>query len=524
MSSISNPPRKGFYRRRRVPKAAYFFHSYIANFKHQRSRVTSQMRPISSSAFVAGNFMFVYKSTSQLQSIPEPIQNPLNTDNPENNPKTMLADDSLNELNDVLYSHSMHPNSGAEFPLLFSVISHQPEDYVCPICLFKPVAPRITHCGHIFCADCITEHMSMCEEPLCPICYKKLMGHPLIRTDLRLYPSITSSGSHFLFQKVIRNHNNCVCFRSDDQNTINLPTASSPSAPFCHFLLADNQYISKLVETEKKDLLDQLRIFHEEYNDELKSSFIQEILDQVSSETIPDLHGLSFVLEEFKENDLFRFYQDSCGRLIYLDPLTIKMLVMQFGSIANAPDTLEVDSLKISTFSVDQHFRDRHRSLGHLPAGADVSLVLADLSKIVSEEVLSAFAKQIEKRVKIEEDEELPEEETEILTEADFPSIFQNTSSNATTTTTMNSQGGNSNPAQRQHSQPASSSAWAKIKVEEPKMTKKPSLDEDFPSFGSAFTKKKTAWGTPQSQPPPQQQPQQRSDFPSFGDMNRNKK
>ena len=70
MSSKPQQARKGGYPQRvqrPLPKSSYKFHSNKIQFSPQRSRVVGKMRPISSSAFVAGNFLFVYKNCSQLQ-------------------------------------------------------------------------------------------------------------------------------------------------------------------------------------------------------------------------------------------------------------------------------------------------------------------------------------------------------------------------------------------------------------------------------------------------------------------------
>lgn len=546
MSSKPQQARKGGYPQRvqrPLPKSSYKFHSNKIQFSPQRSRVVGKMRPISSSAFVAGNFLFVYKNCSQLQNsssspkqtlIDQEKKETVEIKEEENKPKTennqiktdndefttvIPAEKLQNELNDVLFSHCIHPNSGAEFSLLFSVIVHQPEDYICPICLYTPVAPRVTHCGHIFCADCIAQHISMCDQPFCPVCYENLFSNnmesiQLVRTDLRLYPKIktflnsnsnsnnteSTESTHFLFQKIKRSRKNCVCFQEDEQNSLYLPKASQRSSQYCHFMLADNAYSKALLEKEKKDLQNQIDIF-KEYKDELKLSFINEIYEGVINEKVPDDDGPLFFLQESKPNEFYHFYQDSYGRLVFLDQMSVKMLSMQFGSVIEAPNQIEVDALKLSTISVDQRFRDRYHSLGHLPAGADVTFVLADLKKIVSDDILSAFSEQIEQRLKVDDDE-IDSPENEPLTEADFPAIFAQKQTNDT------------------QPKEAKKGGWANIKIESqpPPQKNKLTLDDDFPSFSSAFPKKKSAWGSPKSQPPPSAPVISKNDFPSLSE------
>lgn len=44
----------------------------------------------------------------------------------------------------------------------------------CPICLYPPLAARITRCGHIFCWPCMLHYLSLSERSWskCPICYE----------------------------------------------------------------------------------------------------------------------------------------------------------------------------------------------------------------------------------------------------------------------------------------------------------------------------------------------------------------
>lgn len=53
----------------------------------------------------------------------------------------------------------------------------------CPICLYPPVAARITRCGHIFCWPCMLHYLSLSERnwSKCPICYEAVHGGDLKR-------------------------------------------------------------------------------------------------------------------------------------------------------------------------------------------------------------------------------------------------------------------------------------------------------------------------------------------------------
>lgn len=393
--SCSSGPRRGH---KPIPGSAYRFEKCDIDFSPQRSRAKGQMRPVTSSAFVAGNLQFVYKNCQQLSSVKD-----------------------QNLLNDVLFSHCVHPNSGVEFELLFSVIAHQPDDFICPICMFEPVAPRMTHCGHIFCNDCIQAHLTINEPATCPICYKPLNKAVLVRTDLRMHPHT----DHCCFKKIKRNRNNCVCFPVEAEEMAQLPTVSSPSAAFSRFTMADKTYIERLIESEKRDIAQQIETY-KEYEDQRKNQMLEIVRESLETESHAFEASPHFdLLSNPNPKDFGYFYQDELGRLMFLDPLSNRMLKTHFNSIEEGPDVLEFKKLKQTYFTVDQKFRRRFPLLGHLPAGADVQMVLADLSDIVSKDVLDAFSQHLERRLKTDDDDEEPEPEPEKLSESDFPELSQ---------------------------------------------------------------------------------------------------
>lgn len=56
--------------------------------------------------------------------------------------------------------------------ILQRIYSHEVPS--CPICLYPPVAARITRCGHIFCWPCMLHYLSLSDKSWskCPICYE----------------------------------------------------------------------------------------------------------------------------------------------------------------------------------------------------------------------------------------------------------------------------------------------------------------------------------------------------------------
>lgn len=53
----------------------------------------------------------------------------------------------------------------------------------CPICLFSPVAGKITKCGHVYCWACILHYLALSDKNWrkCPICFESIHINDLKR-------------------------------------------------------------------------------------------------------------------------------------------------------------------------------------------------------------------------------------------------------------------------------------------------------------------------------------------------------
>ncbi|KAH9996075.1 hypothetical protein BJV77DRAFT_1059579 [Russula vinacea] len=87
----------------------------------------------------------------------------------------------------------------------------------------------------------------------------------------------------------------------------------------------------------------------------------------------------------------YYFYQAASGLPIFLHPLDIKILSSHFGAYAAFPDC-------IARRLVDADLRRRCKYLSHIPEGADVVFVEADLEGVVGAEGLRAFEGAIKAR------------------------------------------------------------------------------------------------------------------------------
>jgi len=94
----------------------------------------------------------------------------------------------------------------------------------------------------------------------------------------------------------------------------------------------------------------------------------------------------------------YYFYQASSGLPIFLHPLDIKILFSHFNGYASFPDTITVIVEAVAEGTVNDDLRRRCKYLGHLPEGADVVFVEADLEGVVGQEGVKNFEGALKSR------------------------------------------------------------------------------------------------------------------------------
>ncbi|KAH9858236.1 hypothetical protein C2E23DRAFT_769865 [Lenzites betulinus] len=87
----------------------------------------------------------------------------------------------------------------------------------------------------------------------------------------------------------------------------------------------------------------------------------------------------------------YYYYQAASGMPIFLHPLDIKILFSHFHSYAAFPDAITVRVESYTESTVNDDLRKRCKYLGHLPEGADVVFVEADLDAVVGPDGLRPF-------------------------------------------------------------------------------------------------------------------------------------
>lgn len=95
---------------------------------------------------------------------------------------------------------------------------------------------------------------------------------------------------------------------------------------------------------------------------------------------------------------VFYFYQSSDGQPIFLHALNVQMLVRQFGSLENCPETIEAEILEKETTTMTEDLRDRLRYLRHLPVASTFDVAELNIVELVSKPTLQHFKDQIDVR------------------------------------------------------------------------------------------------------------------------------
>lgn len=94
----------------------------------------------------------------------------------------------------------------------------------------------------------------------------------------------------------------------------------------------------------------------------------------------------------------YYYYQAASGLPIFLHPLDIKVLLSHFNSYLAFPDDITVRVEARSEGTVNDDLRKRWKYLGHLPEGADVVFIEADLEGVVGAGGLVNFEGALKQR------------------------------------------------------------------------------------------------------------------------------
>ncbi|XP_968231.2 E3 ubiquitin-protein ligase RNF10 [Tribolium castaneum] len=316
---------------------------------------------------------------------------------------------------------------------LIEQVNVQVSDYPsCPICLYPPVAAKMTRCGHIYCWSCILHYLSLSDKTWrkCPICFESIHKQDLKSVVSKHYKTFNVDDV-ITFKLMKRPKGSLVTYPASavvkDEEIIKF--SDSEIDVYSKLLIANQSEILSIIDREN----DELNVQLVENGDCPENCFIEEALTYLSQrrDTILNSSGNEKVtLEEALDNlqlsdnndetfdnnnikaenldistnqqsKLHYFYQASDGQHIYLHAINARMLEYTYGSLENSPEILSGKILEKEGGSMTEELRKRLRYLQHLPVTCQFEVAEIQLKQpIVNKETLEHFNEQIEVRRK----------------------------------------------------------------------------------------------------------------------------
>uniref|UniRef100_A0AAQ6AF28 E3 ubiquitin-protein ligase RNF10 n=1 Tax=Amphiprion ocellaris TaxID=80972 RepID=A0AAQ6AF28_AMPOC len=283
-------------------------------------------------------------------------------------------------------AHFTDPDTLVNWDCVQQVRIYSHEVPSCPICLYPPLAARITRCGHIFCWPCMLHYLSLSDKSWskCPICYEAVHTADLksvVAMETRQYVA----GDVITMRLMRREKGALVAMPSSQWVKVEEPVRFGDAclSPYSKLLLTSPAQVLSLI-TEEKAVL-QAQLSQEE---DAQGCFIQSALCLLQVK----LH--LFLITFISTFPVFLPPADDCQQM-FLHPVNVRCLLREYGSLEASPDSITATVVEIE-------IRRRHRYLAHLPLTCEFSICeLALQPPVLSKETLDTFADDLEKRKRL---------------------------------------------------------------------------------------------------------------------------
>ncbi|XP_063932738.1 E3 ubiquitin-protein ligase RNF10 [Zophobas morio] len=332
---------------------------------------------------------------------------------------------------------------------LIEQVNVQVSDYPsCPICLYPPVAAKMTRCGHIYCWSCVLHYLSLSDKTWrkCPICYESVYKQDLKSVTSKHYKTFNVDNV-ITFKLMKRVKGSLVTYPAAatvrEEKIFNLSDAENDV--YSKLLVANQLEVLSIIDRENNELKAQLiengecpencfieealRLLDERRNavlrnfepgtnflDENKACELNKDAENfnenlaIADNTDAPFEGISSNNVERENLDISTttqqskfhyFYQASDGQHIYLHAINARMLEHTYGSLEHSPETITGKILEKEGGSMTEELRKRLRYLQHLPVTCQFEVAEIQLKQpIVSKETLQHFSEQIDVRKK----------------------------------------------------------------------------------------------------------------------------
>ncbi|XP_065359084.1 E3 ubiquitin-protein ligase RNF10 [Calliphora vicina] len=178
------------------------------------------------------------------------------------------------------------PDTLIDWSLIEQINIQTPDEPQCPICLYPPVAAKVTRCGHVYCWPCVLHYLSLSDKTWrkCPICYDAIHVGDLKSASI-VQQQTFNVNSHITFRLMRRKKGSLFIEKHDcmkkEQNTEKYPYVCSPIEEkiFSKFILAKRSDVADILEREQRELLSDVDESCPEY------VFIQQALELLKERT-----------------------------------------------------------------------------------------------------------------------------------------------------------------------------------------------------------------------------------------------
>ncbi|ALC44088.1 CG12099, partial [Drosophila busckii] len=339
------------------------------------------------------------------------------------------------------------PDTLIDWSLIEQINIHTTEEPQCPICLYPPVAAKLTRCGHAYCWPCLLHYLSLSDKSWrkCPICYDAIHAADLKSCTIE-QQQVMNVNDTISFQLMRRRKGSMYIERYASASLEPLErfpmlSALEEAKRFSKFVIAKRVDVGAIIDRERRELLSESDVACPEHvfvqqalltlnerfeklglepeeqpqqkqleqplqliEEEPKTPEIEEKLDEASVSSFGEASSSSSSSCSHNinnNNKYYYFYQSNDGQNIYLHPLNVKMLQACYGTLDMAPMLIEAQILQKEQHSMDEEHRRKFTCLGHLPLTCQFSVVEVELQPpTISNSILKLFKSDVLNRKK----------------------------------------------------------------------------------------------------------------------------
>jgi hypothetical protein len=324
------------------------------------------------------------------------------------------------------------------------------DNYMCPICLeTKLCCPVITKCGHVFCYPCIISfynyHTNVCinkKIPNCPLCNRIIEIEDDDNYDnLKLCRKIDSQNYNnnmkMRFNLILREKKSPTLYNLIDDPSLNkwknnyknkmrnIPDEQTKEFNFSRMFSTNKQIMNKIYNLYKSEL-NAVKTEFDKTSDELKKESIQYCIDKIDSLILKNKNKSENILPITKNNNYENyeddyesdcdydsdmdvdvdldykkyclFYQEEKGDIYYLDPLTMEILLTEYGDYNSLPVEIEGNILDIEMYQVTPKLKSKYSYLNHLRVGSIIFFVEIDINDLISDSTKEKYNEKLFER------------------------------------------------------------------------------------------------------------------------------